>query len=91
MLPAISPASVTLVSVQYVEQYGEGYFKFKGGCSVIVRTTRPASAMGLTLAWLAERGWSTSHYPHTATLFASEAEAIASLPEWDNEPEAVLG
>lgn len=86
-----SPASVTLVTVQYVEQYGEGYFKFKGGCSVLVRTLHAGSAIGLTLAWLAEKGWSTSHYPQTATLFASEAEAIASLPEWDNEVEARLG
>ena len=91
MLPAISPASVTLVLVQYVEQYGEGYYKFKGGCSVLVRTHRTASAMGLTLEWLAGRGWSTSHYPQTATVFPSEAEALASLPEYDNEPEARLG
>jgi hypothetical protein len=47
--------------------------------------------MGLTLEWLAGRGWSTSHYPQTATVFPSEAEALASLPEYDNEPEARLG
>lgn len=86
-----TPAALTLVTVQYVEQYGEGYYKFKGGCSVLVRTLHKGSAMGLTLAWLAERGWSTSHYPTHAEVYASEAEALASLPEWDREVEATLG
>lgn len=88
---ATAPAFVTLVHIQYVEQYGDNYFKYKGGCAVLVRTTHEASAMGIALAWLAERGWSTSHYPKHAEVFTSEAEALASLPEWDREVEATLG
>ena len=87
----ITPASVTLVSVQSVECYGEGYYKFKGGFAVIVRTMREASAMGLTLKYLSENGLSAGYYPRHAEVFASEAEAIASLPEWDNEVQATLG
>jgi hypothetical protein len=86
-----TPASVTLVSVQSVECYGEGYYKFKGGLAVIVRTIHEASAMGLTCKWLTEQGLSAGYYPRHAEVFASEAEAIASLPEWDNEVEARLG
>ncbi len=82
--------AVHLVSVQSVEYYGERYYKFKGGFAVLVRTDKDATAMGLVLGYLAERGLSKGFYPSFCQPFATEEEALASLPEWDREFEATL-
>ena len=79
-----------LVSVQSVEYYGERYYKFKGGFAILVRTDKDATAMGLVLGYLAEQGLSKGYYPCLCQPFHSEEEALASLPEWDREFEAVL-
>lgn len=82
--------TVHLVSVQSVEYYGERYYKFKGGFAILVRTDKDATAMGLVLGYLADKGLSKGYYPCLCQPFHSEEEALASLPEWDREFEAVL-
>lgn len=79
-----------LVSVQSVEYYGERYYKFKGGFAILVRTDKDATAMGLVLEWLSEQNLSRGYYPCLCQPFHSEEEALASLPEWDREFQAVL-
>ena len=86
----LAPATVHLVSVQSVEYYGERYYKFKGGFAVLVHTDKDATAMGLVLGYLAEQNLSRGYYPCLCQPFASAEEALASLPEWDREFEAVL-
>jgi hypothetical protein len=85
-----SSSSVILVSVQSVEWYGERYYKFKGGFAILVRTDKEATAFGLVLEYLVANNLASGYYPRHAEAFASEEEALASLPEWDREFREVL-
>jgi hypothetical protein len=85
-----SSSSVILVSVQSVEWYGERYYKFKGGFAILVRTAKEATAFGLVLEYLVANNLASGYYPRHAEAFASEEEALASLPEWDREFREVL-
>ncbi len=81
---------VILVSVQSVEYYGERYYKFKGGFAILVRTSKEATAFGLVLEYLVANHLASGYFPRHAEAFASEEEALASLPEWDRGFHAVL-
>lgn len=80
------PASHHLVATQYVEDYSDGdgkFFKFKGGRFYLVPVDNKATAIGVVLKMLASKGYSAGEYPVSALPFHSEAEAIASLEEWE--------
>ena len=67
-----------IVSLQYVEAYGDRYFKFKGGDIIIIPCQEEATAFGLALRYLRTTG-QTGSYPVLAKGFETLEEAVATL------------
>lgn len=87
--------NVALVTTQYVESYSENpdrpYFKFKGGSHYIVHTDKDATAIGVVLQELAQRGLSNGEYPRGVQFFASVEDALNSVDEWEREYVKLVG
>jgi hypothetical protein len=86
---------VALVSTQYVEPYSDDpktpYYKFKGGSYYLVQTSLEATAIGVVLKHLNDRGFSAGSYPTTVSLFSCVENAVASLEEWERDGVTQLG
>lgn len=69
-----------IVSLQYVEFYGDRYAKFKGGKTLLIPSCpTEASAFALALEWLNKHNLQGCYFPRAVFEFATEAAAVADL------------